>query len=382
MMELSRLFGFVAIGVVLVLIALLIVVMTGPFVKHLPRSQVVHYVPPAGSVIHHGLAVRADRRVLAAAIIELVVTRKVRLLTMPGARGPIALEVRPNVELTPDDLRFLQALRPALIGRRRRRYLEALKEIGIHVQVPEKAPDIYFLKGRGAFRLQQRTGLSNYFDAVRRELVSGGLTHKRPVSVHLYLLSLLFLAVCIIGFLLVIGAIVQGEWSGAIVIVLVAVALFGVLMIAPPPLLRFTPLGRELRRYLSGLRDYVRLAEQDRLRVLQSPQGALRLPAGALTPGGKALGLRPAPITDDVVAQTELDRYLLIEKLLPYAVLFRCEKQWQREFQQLGSADVSVQNLHALESTLNGVAAVFQAISIVLQIARFIGSVLSLFARG
>lgn len=381
MMDTTALLGFSAAGGVLIFIALLIVWATSPFVRHLPQSQVVQFAPPKGSVIRHGLAVRADRRVLAAAIVELVVANKVRLLTKPGARGPIALEALPAAKLTSEERRFLSALRPDLYGRRARRYLRALAEIGIHVDTPEEAPDIYFFAGKGAFRAQQRRELSHFFDEVRIGLGKAGLTRKRPVSVHLYLLSLLFLTVCIVGAGLGIGAIIQGEWIGSVLILLIAAALFGVLTIAPPPFLRFTPAGQDLRTHLSGLRDYVRLAEQQRLRVLQSPGGALRLPAGALTPGGQGLGLTPRPTTDDAVAQTELDRYLLNERLLPYAVLFKCEKQWKREFEQLGSADVSAQNLRALESTLNGLSAVFQAISIVMQIVRLVGSVMSLFAR-
>ena len=62
-----------------------------------------------------------------------------------------------------------------------------------------------------------------------------------------------------------------------------------------------TERGREIRDHLEGLRLYIRLAEADRLRVLQSPSGAMRVdrPAAASvrraarrTPGAPA---RPAP---------------------------------------------------------------------------------------
>jgi uncharacterized membrane protein YgcG len=71
-----------------------------------------------------------------------------------------------------------------------------------------------------------------------------------------------------------------------------------------------TPLGRpgtELLEYLVGLRMYITLAEQDRLRYLQSPGGAVKVPVDA---------------TDRIAIVK------LYEKLLPYAILFGNEKQW------------------------------------------------------
>ncbi|HEY8589946.1 MAG TPA: DUF2207 domain-containing protein, partial [Naasia sp.] len=53
-----------------------------------------------------------------------------------------------------------------------------------------------------------------------------------------------------------------------------------------------------------GIRDYLRLAEAERFRVLQSPQGASRETAGD-------------------VAVVEV-----YERLLPHAVLFSVEKEW------------------------------------------------------
>lgn len=65
-----------------------------------------------------------------------------------------------------------------------------------------------------------------------------------------------------------------------------------------------TALAAPIVDHLWGIHDYVRLAEQERFRVLQSPSGALR---------------------------NELEVLQLNEKLLPYAVLFGLEKEWMRE---------------------------------------------------
>jgi uncharacterized membrane protein YgcG len=68
-----------------------------------------------------------------------------------------------------------------------------------------------------------------------------------------------------------------------------------------------TVAGAELRDYIKGLELYIRLAEKDRMRVLQSPEGALKTPMNTADPS--------------VVVE-------LYEKLLPYAVLLGLEHQW------------------------------------------------------
>ncbi|MBP1325106.1 putative membrane protein YgcG [Leucobacter exalbidus] len=68
----------------------------------------------------------------------------------------------------------------------------------------------------------------------------------------------------------------------------------------------FTAQGAEAREYLLGVREFIRVAEADRIAMLQSVTGAERLPAG-----------------DASVVQ-------LYERLLPYAMLFGMEKEWTR----------------------------------------------------
>ena len=73
-----------------------------------------------------------------------------------------------------------------------------------------------------------------------------------------------------------------------------------------------TPLsdrGAELRDHLEGLRLYIRVAERDRIRILQSPEGAERAPVDT---------------SDTGLMLT------LYERVLPYAVLFDEEKQWAK----------------------------------------------------
>ncbi|MGV8850960.1 MAG: DUF2207 family protein [Rhodoglobus sp.] len=71
-----------------------------------------------------------------------------------------------------------------------------------------------------------------------------------------------------------------------------------------------TARGAEARDHLQGLELYIRLAEADRLRMLQSPEGALR---------------------ERNESTGDTDVLKVYEKLLPYAVLFGLEKEWSVE---------------------------------------------------
>ncbi|MEO7122080.1 MAG: DUF2207 domain-containing protein [Lacisediminihabitans sp.] len=92
-----------------------------------------------------------------------------------------------------------------------------------------------------------------------------------------------------------------------------------------------TASGAEQRDYLLGMRDYLRLAEADRFRMLQSPEGAERV---------KAQGF-------DVSDSAQVVK--LYEKLLPFAVLWGVEREWSKELavyyeQQTSSPDWYVTN--------------------------------------
>lgn len=66
--------------------------------------------------------------------------------------------------------------------------------------------------------------------------------------------------------------------------------------------------GKERNDYLLGMRDYMQLAEEDRIRYLQSPEGAERVNV------------------DDRTALVKL-----YERLLPFAVIFGIEDRWSEE---------------------------------------------------
>ncbi len=105
----------------------------------------------------------------------------------------------------------------------------------------------------------------------------------------------------------------------------VSIALFGLISIKP-----LTQAGRELFDYLQGLRLYIKMVEINRIKFLQSPQGAER----------KAID------TNDVAQMI-----ILYEKTLPYAILFGQEKKWVK---QLGNFYESAQSSPQWYSGING----------------------------
>ena len=98
-----------------------------------------------------------------------------------------------------------------------------------------------------------------------------------------------------------------------------------------------TEAGRGIRDHLEGLRLYIRLAEADRLRVLQSPSGALRVdrPAAASVAAGSDASTQAVAPQDAARALDPAVVLKLNERLLPYAVLFGQERQWSRELATL-----------------------------------------------
>lgn len=73
-----------------------------------------------------------------------------------------------------------------------------------------------------------------------------------------------------------------------------------------------TQKGVELRDYLSGLSEYIRVAETERINMLQSPEGAEKV--GEIVDNGNT---------------TQLVK--LYERVLPYAILFGIEKEWTKQ---------------------------------------------------
>ncbi len=83
----------------------------------------------------------------------------------------------------------------------------------------------------------------------------------------------------------------------------------GVIWLVGYTLWPLTDKGVVLRRYLDGLNLYIGVAEEERLKMLQSPEGAEKV--GVADSPGKVVKL--------------------YEKVLPYAILFGQEKEWGKQ---------------------------------------------------
>lgn len=90
-------------------------------------------------------------------------------------------------------------------------------------------------------------------------------------------------------------------------------ALVGTIL-AVLPRKALTERGAEVRDYLLGLREYLALAEADRIAMLQSPSGAERV-----------------AVEDAVNPGDTVEMVTFYEKLLPFAILWGVDKEWAEE---------------------------------------------------
>lgn len=118
---------------------------------------------------------------------------------------------------------------------------------------------------------------------------------------------------------------VQSKWfkTTGVILLILALLLFnpGLLIasitafIAGATLWPLTDKGLALSRYLEGLKMYIGVAETERLKMLQSPEGAEKV--GSIDPSDKKQLIK------------------LYERVLPYATLFGQEKEWGKQLGDL-----------------------------------------------
>lgn len=96
-----------------------------------------------------------------------------------------------------------------------------------------------------------------------------------------------------------------------------------------------TDKGLALARYLEGLRLYIRVAEADRIAMLQSPDGAEKV--GAINPDD------PAQLVK------------LYERVLPYATLFGLEKGWNAQLAHYYEAASAAPDWYSGSTVFNAV---------------------------
>ena len=251
---------------------------------------IAEYAPPKDlDPVMASVILKKTNRAAAASFVDMAVKRNIRIVETekPGlfARGVTYL-----LELvTPDGLRDSElSLAQGLFG---------------YTLVP----------GTGYLMSSKDTTLSAHVRAIitgaTAEATTSGL-RKKGVAKHAALPTLLVVVGGALSVVMGFGMI--GNASGGLIPlalmvpgVIAILFVFGSLFRTP-----LTEAGAELRDHLKGLELFIRVAEADRLKMLQSPTGAEREPVSTSD---------PRQIVD------------IYEKLLPYAVLFGLEKQWAGE---------------------------------------------------
>jgi uncharacterized membrane protein YgcG len=184
----------------------------------------------------------------------------------------------------------------------------------LHGLFPAGAPGEEFEFGRADTRFS--SAAQSILKAANQELVHRRLRREVKAGVRAWPL-LLTIALAVLVFLTGFAALdnMVDSWIPLILMGAAVLAVFVVSgMMSRKPL---TAAGAETRDHLLGLKEFIEWAEADRIRMLQSPQGAER----------------------EQVDTTDPRQMLrLYETLLPYAVVFGQERQWARELAVLYGA--------------------------------------------
>lgn len=241
---------------------------------------VVQYEPPPSlAVLQAAHLVSRGAEGIAAAIVDLAVSRHVRIVE--SGEGGYRLEL---VHAVADD--------PA-----RQRVIDAVFDAGA------AAGTVVELDGDTSALAKRLEEVSSH---EARALRTAGLTEARPMGAWGWLFAAVLVAfVAALGLVVFTAATGTVSWI-AIVALPVTIVAGVVALLVWPYGDRVTDAGAVQRDHLIGLRDYLRLAETDRIRMLQSPAGAERRIVG-----------------DDEVLH-------LYERLLPYAIIWGVEDEWAR----------------------------------------------------
>jgi uncharacterized membrane protein YgcG len=294
--------GFTLLGIILALVLRLVVWRNSP-----GRGTIIaQYEPPPGvSALLAANIVGKPRRGMAAAIVDLAVRRKVRIAERDqGGSSIFGVQMLDGSDLDPDEQRVISALF-ITSGASFFSILQLSLMGGGQPADTAEVGEVRWLTKGDTVLGQQVVALTKSVEVEARRQGLRRKPARGPIVLAGLFVVLGFISFLISGFAdeselgIVIGVFgaILASWIG--VGVLVALG-------------RYRPLtrsGSQLLEHLLGLREYIRLAEADRLQMLQSVTGAERV-------------------------ATTTDRVQIIkiyERLLPYAVLFGLEKEWAAE---------------------------------------------------
>lgn len=310
-------------------------------------GRIVQYAPERGStVLRDALLAGVDRRAASAALIDLAVKRKVRLLAGGRSkREPIGVELVPGATFALEELELLDAL---------------FGPDHTHGRVRRFSADRRALAGR------LRAMVSDAEHALARD---GLIAERRTTWPGMTLTVLAYLGMFVEALLIVV-TLINADWPALVATLIALAATIATIVVTPSSWRRFLPAARPRREHLDGLRQYLALAETDRMRVLQSPSGAELRATDAST-------ARPAadPAAEPVA------RFHLHERLLPYAVLFGLEREWMAQL-RLEHEALERSNLDTLVDAIDVTADVATALDAAGGAVELVAAVGDLFDAG
>ena len=245
---------------------------------------IAEYLPPKGvSVMEASFVLRITKKAVAAQLIDLAVRRAIRIIEMPGTKPGYVLEVVDATGLAGDERRIATA------------FLGETLQPGATKQLAKTDAAL----SKEVYTAVQAIGSSE---------ASKSNFSRVPFSARF--IPLLFgVGSAILALIMFIGIVADAREFLLPLLVLVPALLGAVMIFATVFRVPLSDRGAELRDHLKGLRLYIQVAEKDRIRMLQSPEGAERTPVDT---------------TDRGMMLT------LYERVLPYAVLFDEETQWAK----------------------------------------------------
>lgn len=266
---------------------------------------VPEYAPPKGfNVVSSDFILnqKLGQKTFSAAIIELAVKRYINIYETKHKKAlrrdttDYELELVKNpADLPPELKEVCDTLFPAGKVGERVKLAEIKKSTTRSAELHKQMKKLENSLADGLYK-------KGYFIKDPKDVRSGYITW----SIVIFILSIIITFIAISSIVLV-SALGVG-------FALVALVIFGFSFIMPAR----TEAGVQIHDDLLGLRDYIKLAEADRLKFLQSPEGAERVS-------------NPSEFNPKTPAQ----KIKLFEKLLPYAILFGLEKDWAKQFKEL-----------------------------------------------
>lgn len=244
------------------------------------------YTPPDGlNVMVAAYIAGRPERAFAAQIVDLAVRGNVRLLDHPvDDAAPFAVELLHTNGLDSLETQLVESI------------------FGSDPQTGRRIP-------LGSSNSTLGTKLTGVYRSVDKKLNGDGLQDTPRPTALWSVLFLLAVAVVIVGGFVAFSRLAgDGAFEATAISTVIAFFAARATYARRSTVAPLSARGRETNDYLLGMRDYMQLAEADRIQMLQSPEGAERV---------------------DVDDQAQLVK--LYERLLPYAVIFGIEREWSEE---------------------------------------------------